>query len=667
MNSVPGTTLALLALTACAHPVRAQSDALDAFGSYQAHLAAAEKSLQLDQSRELRRWLDHAPETYRGWEWDYLDSISDRSSRTVTAGETPIRIAISPQGDRVATVEGNRVVVRGWPTLEPLSIIADHDDAIYRAEFSPDGTRLVTVARDVTSRVWDLESGTEQSRIELANPAVAAATFSPDGRRVATCAWERVEGEVYGVIWIWNAVDGTLEARERVGDKPLSAIRYTPDGNRLLTCSWDGLVHLLDPNGVEQGRLTLPDEGIYNAANDIAITPDGRLVAAASKDRTIRVFDIESGELRATLRGHDGYVEGLAFSPDGTRLASSSADRTLRLWRTSDWSPAGTLRGHGSNVRGVVWTPDGTSLISCCMDGELRVWDAGRRYEPQFDIQTGADGIYTASFGAHDRTIAVACYDGSLRIFAADTGEQVAEWEAHAGSTCHAADFDARGSRLITCSWAKTARVWDMSTHEQIAELEAGKGVYSATLSADGNRAALAAGELLVFDVDTAQLVHRIAVEGASPRHLAFSPDGSLLAAGWSDGLARVCEVDRGEWIASLDHSGSQVESVAFTADGESIVSGDSKGVVRRFPARGGKAAFACDVGERSIHRVAVAGDRIAVATDRLWLIDLVHGGAVLERQLFADSVYHLTWSSDGRRIAACTIPGTVTVLGETD
>ncbi len=644
----------------------AQVSASDSFSSYQAHLAAAEKSLRLNQSRDLRRWLDGAPEAHRGWEWHYLNAVSDTSQSAVAAPDGPVRIAMSPDGSMVATVEGSRVKLRGWPSLETVRTIDGHADVIYRAEFSPDGRRLVTVARDVTSRTWDVTTGEEIARIELANPAFAAANFSPDGSTAVTCAWERVDGEVHGLVWVWDATTGEVRARQRVGIKPLSAIHYTPNGKNIVVGSWDGLVHVLDPEANEVQRLVLPDEDIYNAVNDIAISPDGRLVAAGTKDRTVRVFDLASGELVTSLRGHGGFIEGLAFSPDGTVLASASEDTTVGLWNTADWTSGGVMRGHLATVRGVVWSPDGAALTTVGLDDTLRIWNAGSRFAPQRDIETGQDGIYSAAINPADGRIAVACYDGWMRVFNTE-GDLAASWEAHPGSTCHAAAYSHEGSRLITCSWDNTARVWSMPSGQSIAVLNAEVGVYSATISPDGARAALAATDLQIWDVDGLTMTHHLTIEGATAIRTAFSSDGARLASGWSDGAARVYDIESGDLLATLEGHGGRVETVDFTPDDRCVATGDANGTVRLFASNGGPALFACDTGDRAIHQLAVSGDRIAVGSDRLCIIDATHGGIVMERVPHIDSVWHLSWSPDGSRLATCSINGTIAVLERPD
>jgi len=631
--------------------------------AYPAQIAAAEKSLELDDPRELRRWLDATSPNERGWEWEYLNSVADTTLRTVATPEAPIRITMSPRGDAVATVEGSLVRLWSWPALEPLRTIEGHRDAVYRADFSPTGDRLVTVSRDVTSQTWDVQTGKPIASIDLSNPAFAAVTFSPDGHRAATCAWERDDTGVHGVVWIWDAATGEVLHQQRVGIKPLSAIRYTPDGSKILVGSWDGLVHVLAPDATEITRFTLIDEDVYNAVNDIAISPDGKLVAAGSKDRTVSVFDIASGDLVARLRGHQGYVEGVTFSHDGKHLATTSVDTSVRIWNTNDWSVATVLRGATETVRGANWSANDAQIVACSPDKQLLVWDADRNAANQTVIATGASGTYSCVMTPDGSAMAVACYDGWLRLFDTYTGRLVHEWEAHPGSTCHGAQFSADGTLLATCSWDNHVRIWNVETHEQIAALDVGDGVYDCAISPDGQRAAGSGSALKAWRIPSGELLFTATAEGTEPTRLRFSHDGSMITSGWDDGTARVYEASTGNLIAQFGESGNRVEAVCFTDDDSRVVTGDSAGVVRVYPARGGDALHTCDTGGRGIYQVEANRNRIAIAADQLWILDLEQGDLVLGLKPLADSIWNLAWSRDGRRLATCPTQGRIVIL----
>jgi WD40 repeat protein len=106
-----------------------------------------------------------------------------------------------------------------------------------------------------------------------------------------------------------------------------------------------------------------------------AISPDGRLVATASKDRTLRVWDLARGEQIQVLSAHSDWVRACVFSPDSSWLVSASRDRTLRVWDSDSWQERAVLVGHDDSVWGCAVAPGGESIISAGKDGTLRAWE----------------------------------------------------------------------------------------------------------------------------------------------------------------------------------------------------------------------------------------------------------------------------------------------------
>jgi WD40 repeat protein len=541
---------------------------------------------------------------------------------------------------------------------------------VYSIGFSPDSTRVTTVSRDVTARVWNLESGAEIARIDLDNPGVAATTFLPDGKRVATCSWHMTgEGEsreVRGVVWIWDAETGEITSKTEVGVKPLDSIACAPDGT-IVAGSWDGLVHVLDPSGKLVRTLEVPDEGVYTAVVSVAVSPDGTLVAAGSKDRTVRIWDLSSGEPIATLDGHAGYVNEVRFSGDGSSLVSASEDGTIRQWQVVR-GPGGhrsrelcMLPGHTGPVTAIA-TGMEDQVFSASSDGTIRQWTLADGGMSQTAWRVDTDGTYSSVYSRDGRQIFVACYDGKVRVIDVASGQVASEWDAHPGSTCNTLDVSADGRRLVTCSWDQTARVWDTSDFSLLQTLEAGEGVLDCAISDDGTRIALAAGNSIgIWNGDTGERLGVCSGDGAVA-DVAISPDGRLVAAAGADGLA-VYDTETRERVQKPGDTPSS--AVAFSPDGK-LLAAASKGNLSVWKVEGWKQLSTTTIGIDSASGLAFNADasRLAVGSAEITIVDPQREGALLRFTANNDVVYDLAFSPDGKHLVSCTTGGQIVISG---
>ena len=401
--------------------------------------------------------------------------------------------------------------------------------------------------------------------------------FSPDGRLLASADSD-------GTIREWNPATGQATGPPITADTggPIGSangrvfpfggvygVAFSPDGRLLASADADGTVRLWNPvTGHAVGKPLPADTGPNGGVNDVAFSPDGRLLASADADGTVRLWNPATGQsVGAPLRVGSPVIS-VAFSPDGELLASADDDGTVRLWNPATGQPvraplhAGT--GPGGGVIGVAFSPDGRLLASADNDGTVQLWNPATGHAIGAPIPAGNGPSYLGALGVafspDGRLLASADASGTVRLWNPATGQPV-------GATMTAATgpfggvtelaFSPDGRLLASVDADGIVQLWNPATGQAVAVLNGPGGVSGVAFSPDGRLLASADndGTVRLFSLATGKPVGApIAADtgpGGGVVAVAFSPDGRLLASADSDNTVRLWNVATGHAVGA--------------------------------------------------------------------------------------------------------------------
>lgn len=277
----------------------------------------------------------------------------------------------------------------------------------------------------------------------------------------------------------------------------------------------------------------------------VAVLPSGRRALSASVDRSLKLWDLESGECLRTLEEHDRGLRAVAVSPDGRRAVSAGSDQSLVCWDLESGRPLRTMNGHTDSVTGLVFAPDGGRIVSCSMDKTLRLWDASSGRELRtIDAQ---DSAVRAIAHCPDGLRAVsASEDGSLRVWDLETGQLLATLQGHTRGVVSVA-VTPDGRHVLSGSQDSTLKFWDLESAALIRTLEGHAGcVYGVAIAPGGLRAVSASWDrtLIHWDLASGQPLGTLTGHDEAVRAVAVTPDGGKAVSACWDSTLKVWDLD---------------------------------------------------------------------------------------------------------------------------
>jgi eukaryotic-like serine/threonine-protein kinase len=442
----------------------------------------------------------------------------------------------------------------------------------------------------------------------------------------------------------------------------------------------------------------------------IDTSPNGKLLASASDDRSVRLWDLATGEPTAVLQGHSDEVTKVKFSPDGTRVASSggNSDQTVRLWDVTAGKEVNALV-HKSAVNDVVFAPDGSTLASASGDGVVHLWDTRSGQEKTITqdhtaavlaVRFSPNGKFLASYG-EDEDYAVRLWtpktspkplrlEGHTDLLQAMAFSPDSQWLATGGEDFQVRLWDLSQEKpssavlaghvwkirslvfspdnqtLISAGEDKTIRVWRLGTcrkggcaSERVLDKHQGS-VVALAISPNGKILASAAQDQTVrlWDIESGREINVFRGHTGAIRDLVFTPDGKKLISAGDDSIPRIWDLTSLERGVFVGHKGF-VYTATFSPDGTKIASGGEDSTARLWDTATGKESFALQH-DSQVWRVRFSPDGRLLATacedGLIFLWEVSSGRKLVTLRKHEAAAYSLAFSRDGKVLASGSV-----------
>jgi WD40 repeat protein/uncharacterized caspase-like protein len=588
-----------------------------------------------------------------------------------------------------------------------LMLPIGHTDGVVYAQFSPDGSRVITASLDKTAKIWDAVTGALLADLKGHTDVINYSAFSPDGKKILTVSGALTRRSEDTVVKIWDAVNGKFLVNLPHSTYIVSA-QFSPDGKRIVTVARDKNAYVWDALNYKKLFSLTGHKDIVNSAKYSA---DGKKIITGSSDNTAIIWDANSGRFIVDLKGRSHQqVNNAFFSPDGTKIVTIHRNNFARIWdgvtyavlnpligvNAAEFSPDSKLIVSSSIVNiGIVWdavtgkalknlthdnpvvsvrfSPDGEKIVTASYDGTAKIWDTRNLKDTAALIadtilEGHNDWVLYAQFSKDNNKIVTASTDGTAMVWNANNGSRLVELKGHT-EIISSAQISPDSKQILTASYDGSVKIWDAAKGSLILNIPSKAGLLSAEYNTDGTKIITAAADSVarIWDAETGMLLKELKGHEHWVLSAQFTRDGKRIATSSKDNTSLIWDANSDTIIFQLKYHKQQVNSVQFSRDGKRIVTASNDKTAAIWNAETGSLIDTLKGHNYFVTSAEFSpnGKRIVTAswdkTIRIW--DAETGDSIFSIKKHTGWIHSARYSNDGQKIISASEDGTVNVF----